>query len=160
MNRILIILLALLIWYCKPHNERKRCSPIYIYDSKHLFDVYKNHNDSMNYTIYRTSKTIEKYVDTFLVATNYKIYYLQHYNKYVNYRDTSYKKHITFLDGINMYDNQWLRKEENLDSLWLPIDCWRCGGIYDTAKIYLILPIKDTDSVLFQQVHRRFHQTQ
>jgi hypothetical protein len=68
-------------------------------------------------------------------------------------------KHKSYLDGIKYFGKKWLNNEEKLDSFWLPITCWRCSGIYDTAKIFLILPIENTDSLIFRQVHRWFHQT-
>ena len=50
--------------------------------------------------------------------------------------------------------------EDNLDSLWLSVCCSICGSIYDTMKIGLIESGTHSDSLIFRQVHRHFHQTQ
>ena len=76
--------------------------------------------------------------------------------KYSSYHDSVFYKPKSFLNSIDYFDSEWLKKEENLDSFWLPASCWRCGGLYDTLEIYLIQPIENTDSLIFRQVHRWF----
>ena len=114
----------------------------------------------MKYLLFRTRKTITSYYDTVKIGENYKVYDLLHYSRYNEYKDTSFRKDNLYLDNIHYIDSKWLQIEQNLDSLWNPIKCWRCSGIYDTTKIYLILPMANSDSLQFLQVHRWFMQTQ
>ncbi|NPA37354.1 MAG: hypothetical protein GXO47_10950 [Chlorobi bacterium] len=166
MKYILAFTITLLAmgYQCKSPQMQQRNNIDYIFDSQRLFEKYSNKNDTLNYIWFSISKTIQEYYsgpsDTFLIAENYKIYELIHYLKYNEYKDTFYVKHISFLDSIRYFDNKWLQSEEHLDSLWAPVkNCWRCSGIYDTAKTFLILPIKNKDSVVVMQVHKRYHQT-
>jgi hypothetical protein len=159
MKSIIVLLLLSLLIQCKPQTMGNIPYPIYIYDSIQNFMKYNIINDTLNYLVFRTYKPIYKYFDTFLVAKEYKYYSLEHYLKYNDYRDTFFVKKKAYIDSIKYFNNKWLNNEEKLDSLWQPIDCWRCGGICDTSKIFLILQIDHTDSVIFRQVHRRYFQT-
>ncbi len=156
----LIIIIVILGWQCQSPHSTKISKPVYIYDSKNLFELTQNQNDTINYFSYSIAKPVYKYVDTFLAAKNYKYYSLWHYSKYNNYKDTFFVKHTTFLDSIEFFSDNWLADEEKLDSFWEPVSCWRCSGIYDSSEIYLILPKENTDSLILKQVHRWFHKTQ
>lgn len=160
MKKLFIILIVFLGWQCQPPQPTKNSKPVYIYDSKNLFESSSNSNDSIKYSSYNVVKPVYKYVDSILVAKNYKYYSLWHYFRYNNYKDTSFVKHKSFLDSIQFLNDNWLTNEEKLDSFWSPSSCWKGGGIYDSSEIYLILPKKNTDSLIFRQVHRWFHQTQ
>lgn len=160
MKKLFTILIVFLVWQCQPSQLTKNSKLVYIYDSKNLFESSINSNDSVKYSSYDVVKPVYKYVDSFLVAKNFKYYSLWHYSKYKNYKDTSFVKHNSYLDSIQFFDNNWLANEEKLDSFWSQSSCWKCGGIYDSSEIYLILPKKNTDSLIFRQVHRWFHQTQ
>lgn len=164
MKKLFFIVLLFLGWQCSPPQPHKRLKSFYIYDNNLLLSDYKNSNDSLDYLGYETRKTVRRYyidsIDTILIAQNYKYYRLFHYLKYNDYKDTSFIKHKSYINNIDYFDNKWLDNEEKLDSFWKPASCWRCGGIYDTTEIYLILPIENTDSLIFRQVHRWFHQTQ
>jgi len=159
MKKIIIFLVILIGWQCSPPRIEEGPQPIYIYDSGGIFHFYQNSNDSLDYDSFVTKKAILTFYDTILIGENYKIYTLFHYRKYIDCKDTTFKTHVSFLDSISYFDGEWLSSEVNLDSLWKPVDCWRCSGIYDSAKIYLILPIENSDSIKFLQVHRWFHQT-
>ncbi|MCK5731216.1 MAG: hypothetical protein KAH68_09090, partial [Draconibacterium sp.] len=157
-----------LIWQCNSPQNKQKPEPFYIYDSEGVLKVHDfkdfltdEHLDStiIRY-IFEKSIKIPRCVDTFLVSTNYKRYFLEHYLKYGDCVDTSFTKHKSHLSQIKYFDNKWLENEAELDSFWMPIRCWHCAGIYDTAKIFLILPIENTDSVIIRQVHRFYNQTQ
>lgn len=160
MKKVIIFLFVVLNWQCSSSLKEVKHQPIYIYDIDGLFSIYQNRNDSMDYLFFQTRKTILSYYDTIKIGENYKIYDLIHYIKYNEYSDTSFSKNSSYLDSISYFDSDWMNMEENLDSLWNPIKCWKCSGIYDTTRIYLILPIENSDSLQFLQVHRWFHQTQ
>lgn len=159
MKSIFALLLCNLVLLCKPPQIKYKPYPIYIYDSAQYLEKGQNSNDTLDYLVFRTHKIIYRYFDTILIATDSKNYYLQHYLKYNNYRDTFFIRSKNYLDSIKYVNSKWLENEINLDSLYKPIDCWRCGGIYDTSKIFLILRIDNTDSVIFRQVHRWYFQT-
>lgn len=160
MNKALLVILLFLVWQCRAPQSNSKSDIFYIYDSNGLFQSYRNCNDSMDYLAYRISVPTSKYVDTFLVAKNYNYYELFHYYKYNNYQDTSFVLPKSYLDGIKFHHADSFRSKEKLDSMWMPVDCWRCGGIYDSKKIYMVLPLEKTDSLVFLRVHRWFHQTQ
>lgn len=160
MNKIYILIILLMVWQCRKPQTMMKPGLVFIYDSEKLFQSFENSNDSLKYQVYRISKTIPKYIDTFLISKNYANYELIHYCKYSSYRDTSFVMHKSQITSTNFYDANFLKSKEKLDSFWLPVDCWRCGGIYDTAKIFLVIPLKGTDSLKFLQVHRSYHTTQ
>jgi hypothetical protein len=155
---VLLVFLCMMV-QCKTHQQSEKSEPVFIYDSNGLFEVNENSNDSLDCIFFTTKETVRKFYDTLLISENYKIYTLDHYVKYADYMDTSFVKHKSYIDSIVVFDYKWLTNEEKLDSFWMPASGWRQGGIYDTTKIYLILPLENTDSVLFRQVHRWFHQT-
>ena len=163
MKKIFIVALLIILWRCTPQHYQTNDGPIYLYDSAGLLRHFTAGNDTLKVLVYKTSISILNYykdsVDTFLIGTDYKYYELEHYYKYNDYKDTFFKKHKSFLDSIKYFDDKWLQDEAKLDSFWKPVTCWRCSGIYDTVKIYLVLPIKGTDSVIVRQVHRFYHES-
>jgi hypothetical protein len=160
MKKVAIILLIIFAFQCSPIVGEREDRIIYIYDADNLFDISRSSNDSISSIFFKTQKSLSSYYDTMLVGENYKNYYLIHYQNYNSYKDTSFMKNISYLDEIKYFDNDWMEDEENLDSLWNQVKCWRCSGIYDTTRIYLILPYKNSDSLQLLQVHRWFYQTQ
>jgi hypothetical protein len=171
MKIIIYIFLILVFWQCKTPEKQGVIKPVYIYDSERLLEVHDfkeyindEHFDSTIVRfIFRKSVNIPKYADTFLVGYKYKYYnlmfYLEYYIDDKAFNDKFFKKPKSYLDQIEYFDSKWLENEEKVDSFWAPINCWRCGGKYDTAKIFLILPVKNTDSVLFMQVHRWYDES-
>lgn len=160
MKKLSIIIITFFVWQCQSNNAQKISKAVYIYDSNRSLELSHNSNDSIQYSSFSTVKPVYTYVDTFLVAKNYKYYSLWHYSKYNNRKDTFFVKHKSYLDNIEYYNQNWLADEEKLDSFWKPVQCWKCSGIYDSLEIYLILPKENTDSIILQQVHRWLHQTQ
>lgn len=160
MKYLVSVFLLFILWHCTSSHSPKKSEAIYLLDSIYLFNSYHNSNDTLDYLFFETQIPVFKYVDNILVSENYKVYSLNHYFKYNNYKDTTFEKSKSYLDSIKYFDTAWLKQEEKLDSLWLPVNCWRCGGIYDTLEIYLILPIENSDSLRFWQVHRWLYQTQ
>ncbi|HAG15948.1 MAG TPA: hypothetical protein DCG69_05410 [Bacteroidales bacterium] len=132
----------------------KKQKTYYIFDDGTVFTKYTNQTDSIDLIMFSTHKSHNQYVDTFLVGKVHKYYRLKHYKKYGNYHDSVFVKPKSFLNDIRYFDSEWLVKEENLDSFWLPASCWRCGGLYDTLQIYIVQPLDKTDSLIFNQVHR------
>jgi hypothetical protein len=65
--------------------------------------------------------------------------------------------HKSVLDTIDYFSAEWIKKEKNLNEFWRS----RIGGgisLFDSLKIYMIEPIKGTDSLIFMRVHRIFNQ--
>lgn len=160
MRAYLFIFFFILFLHCKPEKSAKNLNVTYIFDLDKRLSELRNSNDTLEKVYFETSKTIQRYVDTFLVAENYKYYSLVHYYKLNNYQDTSFVKHKSFMDSIVYFDNKWLENEESLDKFWSPVKCWACGDINDTTKIYLVRPLENSDSLIFIQVHRSYHETQ
>ncbi len=160
MKKVTILFLIILTYQCIPSFNQEENRIIYIYDADSLFGITYSSNDSINSIFFKTKKSITSYSDSILIAENFKNYYLIHYQQYSLFKDTSFIRNISYLDEIRYFDKEWMKDEENLDSLWNPVNCWRCSGIYDTARIYLILPYENADSLQFMQVHRWLYQTQ
>ena len=157
-NSLLLFLLIVLCWQCVLPFKDGGAKAYFIYDSGQKFKEIFLVNDTVQSSYYEFSILYPRYIDTFRVGTNSKQYILQHYIKYNNYEDTSFVKQQSYLDSIVYFDRAWLEQEKEIDSFWMPAACWRCGGIYDTVQIYLILPMANSDSLQFLQGHRRFYQ--
>ncbi len=170
MKKLLFFLFACFTVMCTTSPQQAEKEKIfYIYDNKQILRKSEIDQPSWKGLIYETDVYMPKYYDSILISNNRKIYSLFHYEHHTDYydtascnaySDTSFVAQKKVLDTLDYWDSDWLSKESNLDSLWQPIRCWRCAGIYDTAQIYLIYPIENTDSLIFRQVHRFFHQTQ
>ena len=142
----LIILLGFIVWQCKPTNNKEKT--YYFYNAKELFDYNILKNDSIHYLYYSLNKVIHP-SDSFSINRGVEVYELLHYYKFSNYRDTSFIKPKSYLDSIDYYGKEWIKKEENLDKFWKT-----SHGCFDSLKIYTIEPIEGTDSLLFRRVHR------
>jgi len=123
----------------------------------HHNDINKDFTDSLKIMYSFTTRVKDSAGG---VSFFYKSYNLDHFSKfYLNskeFRDTSFTKHRAYLDSISYFDSNWLANQEKLDSFWQPTNCWRCASFYDTLRTYMILPVENTDSLLFLQVHRWF----
>lgn len=146
MRNIVLIFLAFFAFNsCKPKEKI-----YFFFNALELFEVFENSNDSLFYRgyVYRKA-TLPS--DSFTIGGGSKIYGLNHYYKYSNYRDTSFIKSKLYLDSIDYYGTEWIKKEGNLDNFWKS-----AHGRLDSLKIYTIEPIEGTDSLIFRRVHRYF----
>lgn len=152
----------LILLGCKSNPFVESQPAIFIDNRDSSFFVIADSSDTVDCLIYVIRKPVLRYTEDsiFLLSTNYKYYYLEHYLKYNDYHDDTFIKHASILDRIAYKNKTWLEVEDNLDSLWLSVCCSICGSIYDTMKIWLIEPSTHSDSLIFRQVHRQFHQTQ
>ena len=141
---------------CSSHQQKQ--DNIYIYNDNSVFEFYDNSDDSLAlssllfYEIH--GKTIDRYIlDTLLIARKHISYKLLHINRSGNYHDSVFFKHKSYLDKIDYFNTEWLKNEENLDSFWSSILPTQ-GGLKDTLNIFIIEPVKNSDSLIFKQVHR------
>ncbi len=157
----MLVLIFLILLGCKSNPSVESQPTIFIDNRNSSFYVVANSNDTLDCLIYVIRKPVLRYTeDSILLSTNYKYYFLEHYLKYNDYHDDSFIKPSSILDSITYKNKTWLEVEDNLDSLWLPVSCSRCGSIYDTMSIWIIEPSTHSDSLIFRQVHRQFQQTQ
>jgi hypothetical protein len=95
--------------------------------------------------------------DTIKFEISSKGYILLHFSESdgINRADTTFLKYKTFLDSIEFLNSDWLKQEKNLIEFW-DKSLYENGGHLDTLKIFIIQPIKGTDSLRIEQVHRFF----
>jgi len=148
--RICLIFLLLVVVFCcsRPISEKNKI--YYIYNSKSVFKSQEICHDTDNYLFFYTIKV---YPARFgLDSTASSSYILCHYFNHGRLKDSTFVKQISYLDSIDFYGTEWLKKKENLDEFWITSRGWP-----DSIEIYLFEPIKGTDSLLFRKVHRSFN---
>lgn len=154
MKRIALISLLFLVWQCSRNPNQIGPGPVYIYDSANAMKCDMNGNTifySMSIPVYTS------WGDSITFEISRKGYFFLHFCSDENglKRDTSFNKPITFLESIDYYDSDWLKKEENLDHFWNDV-FYKSGGRDDMLEIYLIHQIPGTDSIHMERVHRFF----
>ncbi len=154
MKRIALISLLFLVWQCSRNPNQIGPGPVYIYDSANAMKCDMNGNTifySMSIPVYTS------WGDSITFEISRKGYFFIHFCSDENglKRDTSFNKPITFLESIDYYDSDWLKKEENLDHFWNDV-FYKSGGRDDMLEIYLIHQIPGTDSIQMERVHRFF----
>lgn len=153
---IFIFIILFLGWQCSP--IRNKHNAVYFYNDNTVFKVYDNGSDSTSLThliFYRIQgKTINRYIlDTILIGRIHKSYSFIH----EAVKDSIFYKPKSYLQTIDYYDTKWLKNEVNLDSFWSSIRPWE-GGYRDTLAIFVIESVKNSDSLIFRQVHRWYVQ--
>ena len=146
----------LLGWKCSSPQEKQNA--VYFYNDNTVFKVYDNGTDSLalsHIILYEIQGTpIKRYIlDTILIAIDYKSYDFIHLAD----EDTIFYKSKSYLSKIDYSDTEWLKNEDNLSSFWSSIRPWE-GGRRDTLNIFVIESVKNTDSLIFRQVHRWYVQ--
>ena len=145
----LILILGFVALQCKPTKNKEKT--YYFYNAKVLFEQNVHNNDTMSFLNY-SRRIISAPSDTFSLNRSVKVYGLNHYYKFLHYKDTSFIRPKLYLDSIDYYGTEWFRSENNLDKFWKTSDGW-----LDSLKIYTIEPTEGTDSLIFRRVHRYFH---
>lgn len=146
------LLLIIGLWSCKPSPKKERI--YYIYNSKSIFQVREVNHDSIHYVCYDAVRILDVIPQGLNQSDKRAVTYsLHHHLKWGKYRDTSFIKHKTYLDSIEFYGTEWLKKNDNLDNFWETVQ----SGWPDTLKIYVFEPIKGSDSLIFKRVHRYFY---
>ena len=148
-NYVNFFLAALVMFGCNPKKK-----VYYIYDNDKVFKV----KESITTKFYSTSIPVyTSWGDSITFEISRKGYFFIHFCSDENglKRDTSFNKPITFLESIDYYDSDWLKKEENLDHFWNDV-FYKSGGRDDMLEIYLIHQIPGTDSIHMERVHRFF----
>jgi len=153
---IYIFIILLLGWKCSSPQEKQNA--VYFYNDNTVFKVYDNGTDSLalsHIILYEIQGTpIKRYIlDTILIAIDYKSYDFIHLAD----EDTIFYKSKSYLSKIDYSDTEWLKNEDNLSSFWSSIRPWE-GGRRDTLNIFVIESVKNTDSLIFRQVHRWYVQ--
>ncbi len=133
------------------HCQKKQES-VFIYDTKNV--LKKSDKGSMIF--YSTSMPVyTSWGDSITFEIDRKGYLLLHFKgKDDSFKkDTTFNKPTSFLESINYFDSDWLKKEENLSWFW-DYSMYEFGGREDTMEIYLIHKITGNDSIKLEQVHR------
>ena len=145
-----VIFLLITVLACN-HNKKKEV--YYFYDTECVFK--KAEGSSMIHYVTRIP-VYTSWGDSITFEISSKGYFLLHFMEHDNDtypKDTSFSKPASFLNSIDYYDSEWLKKEENLKEFW-PDSLYKYGGREDTVLIYLIHPIPETDSIKLERVHR------
>jgi hypothetical protein len=122
----------------------------YFYNANEIFETYENSNDTLYYKAYVLRKKILP-VDSFSIEVGFREYALHHYYNFSSYRDTFFIKQKSYLDSIDYYNTDWVKKKVNIDNFWDTSNGW-----LDSVKIFVIEPIEGTDSIIFRKAHRCF----
>ena len=147
----IVVLVVIFLVSCTQTKKNE----YFFYDKEGVLKI----DTSNSQVSFSTTKPIfTSWDDSVKFEISRKGYFLLHFLSISssNLKDTIFIKHKSFLDSISYFDSSWLKDENNLDGFWEPVNCWRCGGIYDTIKIYYILPAMNSDSIIIRQVHRFF----
>lgn len=133
-------------------NRDKNREVYYFYDAENVFNIAEG-SKMIHYKI--SIPIYASWGDSMTMEISNKGYFLLHF--FGDYeglpQDTSFNKPASFLNSIDYFDSEWLKKEENLKTLW-PDSMFEHGGPEDTVEIYLIHPIPETDSIKLERVHR------
>lgn len=140
------LLVLVVMWHCRPTPAKVKT--YFFYNSKAIFKCNLVSYDSVSFIDYGTGKEI---FPKRSIEGGWKAYELRHYLKFGKYKDTSFVKHKSYIDSIEYYGTEWLKKEDNLDKFWKS-----SHGRFDSLKIYIFEPVKGTDSLIFRRVHRYF----
>ncbi|HEY3369956.1 MAG TPA: hypothetical protein VGK10_03850 [Prolixibacteraceae bacterium] len=148
-----LLLLIVLFALCKCSKFPDQRKTYYFYDAKHLFLKHEKITDStywLNYEIF-----VPYHTDSSLFGNGGERYMLDYYYKYSFNSSSIFVKHKSVLDTINYFNDDWVKKKENLDRFWKSV---MDGGKWanDTLKIYTIETIEGTDSLIFRRVHRNY----
>jgi len=137
-------------WSCRPGPTKDRI--YYIYNSRSIFNSSEVIFDSLHFITFDANRYIHIKPKGLNQSNKMLVSYsLWHYSERGKYQDTSFIKHITYLDSIELFGTEWLKKDDNLANFW---KTW--SGFPDSLRIFLFEPIKGTDSVLFRNVHRYY----
>jgi len=144
----LILVLGIIAWQCKPSKNKEKT--FYFYNAKELFKYNVHKNDSMSFLNYSKNIVVAS-SDSFNLNRSIKVFGLNHYYKFSNYKDTFFVRPKSYLDSIDYYGVEWFKNEKNPNKFWKTSNGW-----LDSLKIYAIEPIEGTDSLIFRRVHRNF----
>ncbi|NOQ91746.1 MAG: hypothetical protein GQ552_03410 [Flavobacteriaceae bacterium] len=145
-----VIFLLITVLAC---NRNKKKEVHYFYDTENV--LKKAEGSSMIHYVTRIP-VYTSWGDSITFEISSKGYFLLHFMEHDNdtyLKDTSFSKPASFLNSIDYFDSEWLKKEENLNEFW-DYSMYEYGGREDTLEIFIIHPILGTDSIKLERVHR------
>lgn len=136
---------------CTPNFQKKEV--YYINNSDSFFQSMEVNFDTIIYVTYNADKILDVIPEGLNQSNKRGVTYSLHYFlKIGKYKDTTFVKHKSYLDSIEVYGSEWLKNNDNLANFWK-----RSSGWPDSVKIFLFESIPGTDSLKFRRVHRYYY---
>jgi len=145
---MLLILFACIICSCSENH-----ASYYFYHSTNDLLKKDTMGTILSYSILKPVYT--SWSDSIKIEISNKGYFLMHHleNNGEHGKDSTFVRHKSFLDSIEVFDSVWFQEDNNLKNFWDPSQ-YLNDGASDSLRIYVIEPSENSDSLIVRRVHR------